>query len=148
MEIRLKPEILGPLRKDSSPNLTSLFRDWYRLGHKIVGVSGPRNCSKTATIAILLLWLHQQIPGLHSRVARSEASTIKSTIIDTFEELLAYPFGKTSAILLRSTADPTDLSISFSITAARCFSAAWITKPINSWVPGVMCFSITKLSES
>ena len=93
MQIRLKPEILGPLRKDSSPNLTSLFRDWYRLGHKIVGVSGPRNCSKTATIAILLLWLHQQIPGLHSRVARSEASTIKSTIIDTFEELLAYPFG-------------------------------------------------------
>lgn len=42
---------------------------------------------------LLLLWLHQQIPGLQSRVARSEASTIKSTIIDTLEELIAYPFG-------------------------------------------------------
>ena len=42
---------------------------------------------------MLLLWLHQKIPGLQSRVARSEASTIKSTIIDTLEELLAYPFG-------------------------------------------------------
>ena len=93
MKIRIKSEILEPLREYGSPNLQSLFCEWYEHGYKILGVSGPRNCTKTSTIQLLLLCLHQMIPGLQSRIARSEASTIKSTVIDTFQELIAYPFG-------------------------------------------------------
>ena len=82
MRIPIRPEI----QISESLVVSAFFDDWIERDITHVTASGPRRCGKTVHIWLLLLWLIEQVSDLRVCVLRSEASTLRRTILRTLED--------------------------------------------------------------
>ena len=93
--IQIKDTILSPFSPAASPRLRHALGAWRcGAGSQTLCLSGGRNCGKTVSLWLLLLDLHQRLPGLQSLILRKEAASIKHSVFKTLpSRLLAHPLG-------------------------------------------------------
>ena len=88
----MKIPIHSDIQISKSPIVKGFLRDWRREDITHITASGPRRCGKTVHIWMLLLYLIERVPGLRVCVLRSEAVTLRRTILRTLEDkILKYP---------------------------------------------------------
>ena len=66
----------------------------YKRGYRQVCLSGQRGCGKTVDLLLYALWLIKKNRNFRVNWARSEYSTIATTVIETLEQdIFKYPLG-------------------------------------------------------
>ena len=88
MDIRFSEELISPVELQCSFKLQQIVFGWHEQGFNVLNISGARNTGKSHTIALLIFLLCEEYPGCKICVIRKEQSTIKTSVIETFDELL------------------------------------------------------------
>ena len=106
MEIQFRTDLITP----QSPLVCDFLNSW-KAGYRQVVASGPRNTSKSLHALAYWLTLHEEVPNLRSLIVRSEAKTIRTTVLRTLEDkLLRYPFSdKRNPFRLIGGTKPTEI---------------------------------------
>ena len=86
--------IRSEIVRSDSPVVIRMFTDWLVAGVRHLTSCGPRRCSKSVHNILLIIWLIQQCANLKVCILRSEASTLRRTILRTFiDYIFAFPPG-------------------------------------------------------
>ena len=88
MEILFSDDLISPAELRCSFKLQQILFGWYEQNINVLSISGARNTSKSHTIALLNFLLCAEYPGCKICVVRKEQSTIKTSVIETYDELL------------------------------------------------------------
>ena len=90
---KLKYHYRDDLILPQSPKVKRLFRSWQD-GHREICISGNRGCGKTVALLLYALSFMRRIPNFRVVWARSEYSTIQTTVIQSLEhDIFKYPLG-------------------------------------------------------